>query len=78
MRRLSIEGEEPQQGAAQIGNARQKLDLNGNSLKIEKKFEKKHSEHASNLESKTKMSKKGENIKYEDSRNVIGIEKSLK
>lgn len=51
-REMSIES---QQGSNQIGNARQKLDLEGNSLKIQKS-----------------------QIKYEDSRSVVGIEKSLK
>lgn len=80
----------------QIGHARQKVDQEGNSLKIEKKLiqKKQYAEGSSApfniFQSKKKLKDKSQQllnesigkgpqvIKYEDSRNVIGFEKSLK
>lgn len=81
----------------QLGNARQKVDLEGNSLKIEKKLTQKRQYVESPngnfqmFQSKKKLKDKseqllneslkepqGNHIKYEDSRNVVGFEKSLK
>lgn len=82
---LSNELKEAQQGskALQLGNARQKLDDEGNSLKIQKNLIQKRQvapmiqstikEHG---EMKQKEFTTG--IKYEGSRDIVGVEKSLK
>lgn len=62
---ISEEDYEPQQNSPQVGVARQKVDQEGNSLKIEK------------IE-KQKGGKKQKSPDYEDSRHVVGFEKSLK
>lgn len=64
-----------------VGNARQKLDHEGNALRIEKKLTQKRQYAQNNTKDEKSKKKDPENqptVKYEDSRNIIGFEKSLK
>jgi len=61
MRKLSIDSD----GGVAIGNARQKLDAAGNSLRIEKR-------------GRPKKKAVDSPTYYEDSRSVVGFEKTLK
>ena len=58
---------------SQLGVARQKLDIDGKALKIQKKLEAK-------AQSKSrKIAANGDSpVKYQESRNQVGVEKSLK
>lgn len=76
---------EAQQGAKalQLGHARQKLDDVGNSLKIQKNLTVKRQVAAmvqtnlkENFETNQKVQSNG--VKYEGTRDIIGVEKSLK
>lgn len=60
-----------------LGTARQKIDADGNSLQIEKKKQAKQVSKTKKRKEKAEPTAH-EGTEYQDTRNVIGVEKSLK